>query len=273
MARHQPNVPSNQDARRRTGPAAQRSNDRLACPHPASSTHTARGYPSLSLNLSIPRHLHGAPAAAGGPFSREPSTGSMPTPRKTADSRTPHPRKHLNRARRMGRAAYRNGDWRGNLVAHLCHPATAQAYESGYDDARLRAALRYSTSGRVLMFISSGSMVVSWTCRGIEARRAPPRRPHGPHLRCRPQLHAAALAAVQVLRPALLPRRLLPRLPLRRAEPRMPKDGGGGLRHPAGARARRHAEGRDPPESGDRAWTVAPGQQFPAPRLTGCLRS
>ena len=33
--------------------------------------------------------------------------------------------------------------WRGNLVAGLCHPATAQAYEDGYDTARVKAALRY----------------------------------------------------------------------------------------------------------------------------------
>ena len=52
-------------------------------------------------------------------------------------------RKHLQRARRMGRAAFRNGNWRGNLVARLCHPATARSYEDGYDDARVKAALRY----------------------------------------------------------------------------------------------------------------------------------
>ena len=43
----------------------------------------------------------------------------------------------------MGRAAFRNGNWRGNLVARLCHPATARSYEAGYDDARVKAALRY----------------------------------------------------------------------------------------------------------------------------------
>ncbi len=43
----------------------------------------------------------------------------------------------------MGRSAFRNGNWRGNLIARLCHPATAQAYEDGYDAARVKAALRY----------------------------------------------------------------------------------------------------------------------------------
>ncbi len=64
-------------------------------------------------------------------------------PRNPAHPGTPPARKHLDRARRMGRAAFRNGNWRGNLVARLCHPATAQAYEHGYDDARIKAALRY----------------------------------------------------------------------------------------------------------------------------------
>ena len=63
--------------------------------------------------------------------------------RNPADSRTPAPRKHLDRARRMGRAAFRNGNWRGNLVSRLCHPATAKAYEDGYDAARIKPALRY----------------------------------------------------------------------------------------------------------------------------------
>ncbi len=64
-------------------------------------------------------------------------------PRKRTDSGAPPARKHLDRARRMGRAAFRNGNWRGNLVARFCHPATAQAYEDGYDAARVKAALRY----------------------------------------------------------------------------------------------------------------------------------
>ena len=64
-------------------------------------------------------------------------------PCKPTDSGAPPARKHLDRARRMGRAAFRNGNWRGNLVAGLCHPATAQAYEDGYDTARVKAALRY----------------------------------------------------------------------------------------------------------------------------------
>ena len=56
-------------------------------------------------------------------------------------------RRHLQRARRMGRAAFRNGNWRGKLVARLCHPATARSYEDGYDDARVKAALRYPGTG------------------------------------------------------------------------------------------------------------------------------
>ena len=64
-------------------------------------------------------------------------------PRNPAAPGNSPARKHLNRARRMGRAAYRNGNWRGNLVARLCHPATAKAYEDGYDAARIKAALRY----------------------------------------------------------------------------------------------------------------------------------
>ena len=64
-------------------------------------------------------------------------------PHKPTDSGAPPARKHLDRARRMGRAAFRNGNWRGNRVARLCHPATAQAYEDGYDAARVKAALRY----------------------------------------------------------------------------------------------------------------------------------
>ena len=64
-------------------------------------------------------------------------------PRKPTDPGAPPARKHLNRARRMGRTAYRNGNWRGNLIARLRHPATAQAYENGCDAARIKAALRY----------------------------------------------------------------------------------------------------------------------------------
>ena len=56
-------------------------------------------------------------------------------------------RKRLQRARRMGRAAFRNGNRRGKLVARLCHPADARSYEDGYDDARVKAALRYPGTG------------------------------------------------------------------------------------------------------------------------------
>ena len=57
-------------------------------------------------------------------------------------STTAPARKHLERTRRMGRAAFRNGNWRDSLVARLCHPVSARPYEDGYDAARTKAALR-----------------------------------------------------------------------------------------------------------------------------------
>lgn len=52
-------------------------------------------------------------------------------------------RKERKRGASLGRKHYRNGTWRGSLVARFCHADIAAAYEKGYDAAFLQAALRY----------------------------------------------------------------------------------------------------------------------------------